>query len=328
MPVASADVGKHQLSGTETTELPAVIETFQAVASPEPADGDAIKTAPVDGAAARWGDDPDESGPQRPIRSRRVRLAVIVAAICAAVCAVVAAAGWTLRRTDAAVVDTAVVDAAPDLFQRPDGSIVVPATSGLSTPSSPRATPQPTPSRSHLPTATPDAIPSLGVTASVPTATVEAPGPNLLPLTVNTTRSLRSVSQPDRYLGQVGFLADLVQVTDNSSASTKQTATFTVVTGLADASCYSFLADGHYLRHRAFRLRLETDDSSNLFKNDATFCVGAGSAVDRSPSNPKTTPPITFTNATTNCGSTRQTTPPPSAPTVRSTPSRRGDELT
>jgi hypothetical protein len=201
-----------------------------------------------------------------------------MAAVCAVACAAVAAAGWSLRRTDAAVVDATVVDAAPDLFQSPDGSIVVPATSYLSTPSSPGATPRPTPSRSHLPTEPPGTTPSPEVTAPAPTATAEVAGPNLLPLAVNTTRSLRSVSAPDRYLGQVDFLADLVQVTDNSSAATKQAATFTVVAGLADASCYSFLANGRYLRHRMFRLRLEVDDSSNLFRNDATFCVGSGSA--------------------------------------------------
>ena len=62
-------------------------------------------------------------------------------------------------------------------------------------------------------------------------------------------------------------------VSSESSAATKQDASFKRVKGLADSSCYSFVtADGTYLRHRDFVLRADRDDGSDLFKKDATFC--------------------------------------------------------
>jgi hypothetical protein len=57
-------------------------------------------------------------------------------------------------------------------------------------------------------------------------------------------------------------------------------ATFTVVAGLADVTCYSLrVADGRYVRHSSFRLVLGTD-SDPLFRVDATFCPRRGSGAD------------------------------------------------
>ncbi|MFG2790807.1 AbfB domain-containing protein [Streptomyces sp. NPDC048419] len=85
-----------------------------------------------------------------------------------------------------------------------------------------------------------------------------------------TYRSVRSVNYPDRYWHVSG---DLVKLDPIGSAAARRDATFTVVKGLADASCYSFAtADGTYLRHRDFLLRSEHDDGSALFGQDATFC--------------------------------------------------------
>ncbi|MFE7169555.1 AbfB domain-containing protein [Streptomyces sp. NPDC057616] len=85
-----------------------------------------------------------------------------------------------------------------------------------------------------------------------------------------THRSVRSVNYPDRYWHVSGGLVKLDPV---ASAAARRDATFTVVKGLADASCYSFAtADGSYLRHRDFLLRSERDDGSALFGKDATFC--------------------------------------------------------
>jgi hypothetical protein len=60
-----------------------------------------------------------------------------------------------------------------------------------------------------------------------------------------TWRSVRSVNYPDRYWHVSG---DYVKLDPIGSASARQDATFKLVEGLADASCYSFAtADGTYL---------------------------------------------------------------------------------
>ncbi|MFJ9519905.1 glycoside hydrolase family 43 protein [Kitasatospora sp. NPDC101801] len=101
------------------------------------------------------------------------------------------------------------------------------------------------------------------------------PGGATLP--VNTTRSLQSVNYPSRYLSSDGSLAT---VTSSSSTAAKQAASFTVVPGLADPNCHSLrAADGRYLRHWDFKLRLGTDDGSAVFTGDATFCPRPGSAA-------------------------------------------------
>ncbi|MEV6739748.1 AbfB domain-containing protein [Streptomyces sp. NPDC051104] len=85
-----------------------------------------------------------------------------------------------------------------------------------------------------------------------------------------TWSSVRSVNHPDRYWHISG---DFVKLDPIGSASARREATFRVVEGLADASCYSFAtADGTYLRHRNFLLRDEPDDGSSLLRQDATFC--------------------------------------------------------
>ncbi|MGW3956227.1 AbfB domain-containing protein [Streptomyces sp. NPDC004752] len=83
-------------------------------------------------------------------------------------------------------------------------------------------------------------------------------------------RSVRSVNYPDRYWHVSGGLVKLDPV---GSPADRRAATFRLVGGLADGSCYSFTtADGAYARHRSFVLRAERDDGSALFRKDATFC--------------------------------------------------------
>jgi Alpha-L-arabinofuranosidase B (ABFB) domain len=56
-------------------------------------------------------------------------------------------------------------------------------------------------------------------------------------------------------------------------------ATFTVTAGLSDGNGYSLrAADGRYLRHYNFRLRLDANDGSTTFSKDATFIARPGSA--------------------------------------------------
>ncbi|MFJ4627875.1 AbfB domain-containing protein [Streptomyces sp. NPDC088847] len=82
--------------------------------------------------------------------------------------------------------------------------------------------------------------------------------------------SVRSVNYPDRYWQVSG---DFVKLNPATSGAARGAATFTLVKGLANSSCYSFTtAAGTYLRHRDFILRAERDDGSPLFTQDATFC--------------------------------------------------------
>jgi hypothetical protein len=79
-------------------------------------------------------------------------------------------------------------------------------------------------------------------------------------------RLLRSVNFPDRYWNANGGL------------TTSGTA-FTAVPGLADPNGYSFRApDGRYLRHYAFKLRLDPTGGDN-FAEDATFVARPGATA-------------------------------------------------
>ncbi|WP_437098360.1 AbfB domain-containing protein [Streptomyces flavidovirens] len=74
-------------------------------------------------------------------------------------------------------------------------------------------------------------------------------------LPTNTTRSLQPVNFPGRYAAvRPDSLGYIDRVTSSSTTAVKQSATFTVVPGLADSTCYSFRdSSGRYLRHLDFR---------------------------------------------------------------------------
>lgn len=81
-------------------------------------------------------------------------------------------------------------------------------------------------------------------------------------------------------MSQSGGLGILAPVGATSSAATRQAAVFTFVPGLADPRCYSLRdATGRYLRHYAYRIRLDPDDRSAVFRKDATFCPRSGSTA-------------------------------------------------
>ncbi|MES5819436.1 sigma-70 family RNA polymerase sigma factor [Streptomyces sp. RG80] len=127
------------------------------------------------------------------------------------------------------------------------------------------------------------AAPTAGHPTPTPSRTLTSAGPSPS-ATADTValgaRSLESVDQPDRYLTYAGDFATLGPVSSSSGAQARQRVTFTVVRGLADARCVTFRgADGRYLRHRDLRLRLSTDDGSELFREDATFCARPGAVA-------------------------------------------------
>ncbi|MEU5764560.1 AbfB domain-containing protein [Streptomyces asoensis] len=98
-------------------------------------------------------------------------------------------------------------------------------------------------------------------------------------------RSLR-VTTPgytDRYLRHRDGAAFTDVVTSGSDALLKNDATWKIVPGLANGTCYSLESrnyPGQYLRHRDHRVYKESG-STDLFRADATFCPvrGANGAV-------------------------------------------------
>lgn len=135
----------------------------------------------------------------------------------------------------------------------------------------PGSTQKPTPTAAptasvHPASQTPDTSPS---PSSIPAGT--------LPL---GSWSLELVAEPDHYLAYSAGYADLAPVSAASSLTARREATFTVVHGLADTQCVSFIAsDGLYLRHYELRLQLNAPDGTQLFREDATFCPHPGKAA-------------------------------------------------
>ena len=114
--------------------------------------------------------------------------------------------------------------------------------------------------------------PPTPTTSATPTPTSTAAS------TLLGRHALRSLDRSGRYVREVGNLGFLSPVAATSPGPAKQEATFRFVTGLADSHCYSLKdASGRYLRHYAFRIRLDANDGSAVFQKDATFCARPGS---------------------------------------------------
>lgn len=100
-------------------------------------------------------------------------------------------------------------------------------------------------------------------------------------LTPGTAVSLQ-VTTPgltERFVRSAQNLGVTEVVNAGSVASLKQDATFDVVAGLADPGCFSLQVRGtpnRYVRHNRFQIRMELNDNSGLFKQDATWCVKPG----------------------------------------------------
>jgi RNA polymerase sigma factor (sigma-70 family) len=89
--------------------------------------------------------------------------------------------------------------------------------------------------------------------------------------------SLESADDPGLFVTTTENLGILAPIRPGSTATVRRQATFTVVAGLADPGCFSFRAqNGEYLRHASWRLRLDADQKTPLFRGDATFCVRSG----------------------------------------------------
>ncbi|MEV4418296.1 AbfB domain-containing protein [Catellatospora sp. NPDC049609] len=137
-----------------------------------------------------------------------------------------------------------------------------PPPSAVATTAAPPAVPSPSPSRPR-----PSASPSRSQPAP---ARPLAAGPV----------SLEPDNGPGLFVTTAGGLGVLQPLSAGSGAAARRQATFEAVAGLNDAKCFSFrAADGRYLRHSSWRLRLDAQNSTALFRGDATFCVRAGAVT-------------------------------------------------
>jgi len=80
----------------------------------------------------------------------------------------------------------------------------------------------------------------------------------------------------DRYMRHLdsGVRTDVLNASSPDLA--KLDATFVIRPGLAETSCYSLESrnfQGHFLRHRGYRLYKDANDNTSTFAKDATFCA-------------------------------------------------------
>lgn len=113
------------------------------------------------------------------------------------------------------------------------------------------------------------------------TITADAAAAAPYPLARDTDISIQ-VQNPaltERYLRHANGLASAAHIDDGSASLVKNDATFRVVPGLANSSCYSFRSrnfPANYLRQSDYRMRINSNDNSAQFQRDATFCTRTG----------------------------------------------------
>ncbi|GAA5025690.1 AbfB domain-containing protein [Streptomyces siamensis] len=104
--------------------------------------------------------------------------------------------------------------------------------------------------------------------------------PVTLPTGVYKSLRVTTPGYTNRYVRHKDSLGYTEVVDSGSPDLLKNDATWKIVPGLADSTCYSFESrnyPGEYLRHREFRVRKDPGDGSALFKSDATWCAVQGS---------------------------------------------------
>ncbi|MET8147232.1 AbfB domain-containing protein [Actinoplanes sp. NPDC049668] len=121
-------------------------------------------------------------------------------------------------------------------------------------------------------------VPTNGWTASGQPRQTISPAPSRPAGLLSAGRmSLESAEAAGSYVSASGDRGLLTQVGPSSGAAARQQATLLAVAGIADPACSSFRGqDGRYLRHSSFRLRMNPDEGTVLFRRDATFCPRAG----------------------------------------------------
>ncbi|MGW9406888.1 AbfB domain-containing protein [Streptomyces diastaticus] len=110
-------------------------------------------------------------------------------------------------------------------------------------------------------------------------ASRDLPGAVTLPTGENRSLRVTTEGHTERFLRHEDGLAWTAPVTEESGATLKADATYKVVPGLGDETCYSLESRNHpgeYLRHRESRVRRDADDGTRLFEADATWCAVPG----------------------------------------------------
>jgi GH43 family beta-xylosidase len=123
-----------------------------------------------------------------------------------------------------------------------------------------------------------DGTPNFGVPVPDGPVTFSSEGASL---PTGVSRSLQPLNFPDRSVRHRSGLGYIEPVGASSDLATRQSASFKIVPGLASPSCYSFESasqSGFFLRHYAYRIRLEQNPNTAQFRDDATFCARAGLA--------------------------------------------------
>ncbi len=123
-------------------------------------------------------------------------------------------------------------------------------------------------------TATPD-----GAQALQTTGQPQALSTSSLALNSYQSFQVTTAGFTNRFLRHRDSLARTDAYDANSSALDRADASFRVVAGLADSSCYSIESQnypGQFLRHQAWRVRMDKRDGSPLFDADATWCGKPG----------------------------------------------------
>ncbi|KAF8312394.1 putative fungal alpha-L-arabinofuranosidase [Clavulina sp. PMI_390] len=83
----------------------------------------------------------------------------------------------------------------------------------------------------------------------------------------------------DRYIAHTDSTVNTQVISSSSSAALRESASWTVVTGLGNSACFSFESvdtPGSYIRHSNYELYVNANDGSKLFSEDATYCPIAG----------------------------------------------------
>lgn len=121
----------------------------------------------------------------------------------------------------------------------------------------------------------PAGAPSKGVIVSLRAAEPEEADP----AADAGAKSLQPVRTPNLRVRHFNNNAFVEPIRPSSPFGTKLDSSFFVRPGLADAACVSFESvnfPGSFLRHSGFRLRIDGNNGSELFRNDATFCRQPG----------------------------------------------------
>jgi hypothetical protein len=97
-------------------------------------------------------------------------------------------------------------------------------------------------------------------------------------LPVGQSRSFRvtTAGYTDRFLRHLDGAAQTDILSASSGATERQDATFIIRTGFAEASCYSLESanfPGTFLRHRGYRIYRDSNDNTQTFAQDSTFCA-------------------------------------------------------